>query len=391
MKRWITWLLWSLLLLAVVLGVLRALQTRKAQQLAAAQAVDAQRASPVLELAATDVLVAQDTEMTLGVNVSGPLKAVRSAAVKARVAGELQGLSVREGDSVHAGQVLARIDNTESLARVRQASEQAEAALAQVAIATRQRDNNQALVNQGFISRTALDTSLANLGAAQATHQAALAALDIARKGLSDTELRAPIGGLVASRLVQNGERVGVDARIVDIVDLAVLELEAALAPADALAVRVGQQAELAVEGTAQRIAATVVRISPMAQAGSRSVLAYLQLKPGEDLRQGLRQGLFAQGRLRTGQSQGVAVPLSAVRTDRPQPYLQLLRDGRVLHQTVALGARGRVQDEDWVAVTPLAAGEQVLRVGVGALREGTAVRMVAGPPTALTPARQTP
>lgn len=376
MKRWLTWLLWGALLLAVALGVARALNARKTQQAAATQAAEALRANAVLALAAGDVLVAQNTEMTTGVALSGAIKAVRSAAVKAKVAGELQGLTVREGDSVRAGQVIARIDNTEGLARVRQASEQAEAAQAQVAIAQRQRDNNQALVNQGFISRTALDTSLANLDAALATHKAALAALDIAKKGLADTELRAPISGQVASRLVQNGERVALDTRIVEIVDLSALELEAALAPADALPVRVGQKAELLIEGATLRVPATVVRINPTAQAGSRSVLAYLQL----DTTDGLRQGLFAQGMLRTGQTQGVAVPLSAVRTDKPQPYLQLVRNGKVVHQTVTLGARGRVEDEDWVAVAPLNAGEQVLRVGVGALREGTAVSLTAQP-----------
>ena len=376
MKRWITWLLWGALLLAVVLGVARALNARKTQQAAATQAANALRADAVLALNAGDVLVAQPTDMATNVALSGPLKAVRSAAVKAKVAGELQGLTVREGDSVRAGQVIARIDNTEGLARVRQASEQAEAAQAQVAIAQRQRDNNQALVNQGFISRTALDTSLANLDAAQASHKAALAALDIAKKGLADTELRAPINGQVASRLVQNGERVGLDARIVEIVDLSALELEAALAPADALAVRVGQKAELTIEGAPLRVPATVARINPTAQAGSRSVLVYLQLHTTD----GLRQGLFAQGQLRTGQTQGVAVPLSAVRTDKPQPYLQLVRDGKVVHQTVTLGARGRVLDEDWVAVAPLNAGDQVLRVAVGALREGTAISLTAQP-----------
>lgn len=376
MKRWITWLLWGALLLAVVLGVARALNARKTQQAAATQAANALRADAVLALNAGDVLVAQPTDMATNVALSGPLKAVRSAAVKAKVAGELQGLTVREGDSVRAGQVIARIDNTEGLARVRQASEQAEAAQAQVAIAQRQRDNNQALVNQGFISRTALDTSLANLDAAQASHKAALAALDIAKKGLADTELRAPINGQVASRLVQNSERVGLDARIVEIVDLSALELEAALAPADALAVRVGQKAELTIEGAPLRVPATVARINPTAQAGSRSVLVYLQLHTTD----GLRQGLFAQGQLRTGQTQGVAVPLSAVRTDKPQPYLQLVRDGKVVHQTVTLGARGRVLDEDWVAVAPLNAGDQVLRVAVGALREGTAISPTAQP-----------
>ncbi len=376
MKRWLTWLLWGALLLAVALGVARALNARKTQQAAATQAVQALRTNAVLVLATGDVLVAQHTEMATGVALSGPLKAVRSAAVKAKVAGELQGLSVREGDSVRAGQVIARTDNTEGLARVRQASEQAEAAQAQVAIAQRQRDNNQALVNQGFISRTALDTSLANLDAAQASHKAALAALDIAKKGLADTELRAPISGQVAARLVQNGERVALDTRIVEIVDLTALELEAALAPSDALAVRVGQKAVLQIEGASLRVPATVVRVNPTAQAGSRSVLAYLQL----DKPEGLRQGLFAQGTLRTGQMQGVAVPLSAVRTDKPQPYLQLVRDGKVAHQTVTLGARGRVSDEDWVAVAPLSAGDQVLRVGVGALREGTAVGLASKP-----------
>ena len=372
MKRWTTWLLWGALVLAVAMGVARALNARKTQQAAAAEAAQALRANAVLSVSANDVLVAQNTEMTVGVALSGPIKAVRSAAVKAKVAGELQGLSVREGDSVKAGQVLARIDNTEGLARVRQASEQADAAQAQVAIAQRQRDNNQALVNQGFITRTALDTSLANLDAAQATHKAALAAVDLARKGLADTELRAPIAGQVAARLVQNGERVALDARVVEIVDLSALELEAALTPGDALLVRAGQKAELQIEGTALRVGATVARISPAAQAGSRSVLAYLQL----DKTEGLRQGLFAQGTLRTGQTQGVAVPLSAVRTDKPQPYLQLVRDGKVVHQTVSLGARGRVQGEDWVAVAPLTAGEQVLRVGVGSLREATAVTL---------------
>jgi RND family efflux transporter MFP subunit len=291
------------------------------------------------------------------------------------------GLSLREGDVVKAGQVVARVDSTENQARVRQAAEQADAAQAQVVIAKRQRDNNQALVDQGFISRTALETSQANLDAALSSQKAAVAALDIARKGLADTELRAPIGGLIAARPVQNGERVALDARILDIVDLSALELEAALAPADALAVRVGQKAELQIEGAALRVPATVARINPSAQAGSRSVLVYLQLNQAE----GLRQGLFAQGRLKTGTVQAVAVPWSAVRTDKPQPYVQLVRDGKVAHQTVALGQRGRLQDEDWVAVEPLQAGEQLLRVGVGILREGTPVQLAA-PSTATKP-----
>ena len=77
---------------------------------------------------------------------TGTLKAVHSAAVKARVAGELRELELREGDPVRAGQLLARIDATEALARVQQAEQQALASEAQQGIAQRQHDNNQALV-----------------------------------------------------------------------------------------------------------------------------------------------------------------------------------------------------------------------------------------------------
>ena len=156
--------------------------------------------------------------------------------------------------------MVARIDSTEAQARVRQTARQAESAQAQVAIAKRTFDNNQALVRQGFISNTALDTATANLASAEATHQAALAALDIARKSLADTTLRSPLTGQVSARLVQNGERVGIDTRVLDVVDLSGFEMEAAIAPADAVAVKVGQTARLTVEGQSAPVQATVAR-----------------------------------------------------------------------------------------------------------------------------------
>ena len=135
-----------------------------------------------IELVPSDVVIAEKYNMTQGLAISGTLKATRSAMVKARVVGELMALDIREGDAVKAGQIIAKIDPTEYLAKQRQAQQQAEAARAQVEIAQRQFDNNNALVNQGFISKTALDTSQANLNAAKANYQAALSALDVASK-----------------------------------------------------------------------------------------------------------------------------------------------------------------------------------------------------------------
>jgi RND family efflux transporter MFP subunit len=374
-KRSYKWLALALVMLLVGFGVVRALSARKAQQQAVAEASVA-KTHTIVELAAGDVVKAETRELAQGLPISGSLKAFNSAVVKARAAGELQGLAVREGDAVKAGQVIARIDATEYGARVRQAQQQADSAKAQIEIAQRQWDNNKALVEQGFISRTALDTSGNNLAAAQANHQAALAAVEMARKTLDDTVLRAPISGVVSQRLAQPGERVAVEARVIEIVDLSRLELEATLSAADSVDVRVGQQAMLRIEGSAKPVVAKVARINPSAQAGSRSVLAYLAI----DDPAGLRQGLFAQGTLGTGRTTALAVPLAAVRTDKPAPYVQLVENNRVVHKSVELGERGEAGKEMMVAVKGLAPGAVVIAGSVGQLREGTAVRFTGGP-----------
>lgn len=388
MNRWWKWAIAALLFALLAAGVLRALSGRKAQQ--AALAANTQ-AHTVVELTPADLVTATERTLQVGVPVSGTVRAVNSAVVKARVAGEVQALVVREGDAVKAGQVVARIEPSEYQARQRQAQQQADAAKAQVAIAQRQLDNNQALVKQGFISSTALDTSLASLAGAQATYQAAVAAVDITSKAVQDSVLLAPMAGLVAQRLVQPGERVGVDARILEIVDLRQLELEATLSASDALDVRVGQSAVLQLDTDSNRAARTltakVVRINPTVQAGSRSVVAYLALPTTE----GLRQGTFLQGVLGTGEATALAVPVTAVRTDKPAPYVQVVQNNQIAHLPVKTGQSGEQAGERFVAVTGLPAGTQVVRGPLGPLREGTSVRLSGAAAPAAAPAASTP
>ena len=375
MKSWLKWFILVLVLALLAAGALRLISARQAQKAELAAQQSAAQVPAVLELAAADVLRVQTLELVQSLAIAGPLRASNSAFVKARVAGELQGLVLREGDRVSAGQVVARIDATESQARVRQAQQQAEAARAQVDIARRSFDNNRSLVDQGFISKTALDTSAASLAAAEASFRAAQAGADLANKSLEDTVLRAPMAGVVAQRLAQPGERLAVDTRILEIVDLSRLELEASLSPADSLLVQPGQEAVLSIEGASQTLSAKVLRVNPSAVAGSRAVLAYLAVQSNP----GLRQGLFAQGRLSIGKLQVLAIPLAAVRTDKPLPYVLLIQDGAVVHQTVELGARGEQADQTMVGIKGLPERAVILSGTLGSQRAGTRVKLPVG------------
>ena len=379
MKKSTLWILSAVALAALLAGGARWASQRQASPNPTAAAV----AAPSIELAASDVFTAKTQTLSLGIAVSGSLKATQSAIVKARVAGELLELSVREGDRVQAGQVIARIEPSEYQARVRQTQQQADAAKAQVDIAQRQFDNNQALVNQGFISQTALLTSQASLNGAKATHEAALAALDLTNKSLADATLRSPLSGVVAQRLAQPGERVAIEARLVEVINLSQLELEAALTAEDASRVRVGMTAQLNVEGVSEPVPAKVLRINPSVQMGSRSILVYL----GVQGREGLRQGQFAQGSLGTQSLQVMAVPVSSLRTDKPQPYVQVVQDGLVRHITVRTGERSEGEQQSLVAVTDVSEGTQVLSGSVGAVREGVRAKFTAPAKSVVAPA----
>ncbi len=351
--------------LAVVVG--KNISARKSEKTAQETAATAKRASASIELAPSDTVLAKTITLTNGLPISGSIKAANAVIVKAKVAGELHGLSVREGDFVREGQLLATIDATEFLARQKQAQKTAEAAKAQMDIAQKNFSNSQSLVEQGFISKNALDTSQATLDSTKANYAAALAGVDLAKKSADDTRVLAPISGTISVRAAQSGERLGIDARILEIVNLSRLELEATLSPADSLAVRVGQAATLIIDGSATPLAAHVVRINPSATAGSRAVIIYLAI----DKPTGLRQGLFAQGTLATTKLDALAVPALAIRYDKPAPYVQVVENNHVVHQNVTLGEKGTFNGAEYVAVQGLAENAVVLQGHVGAVREG--------------------
>ena len=383
LRSTITWTL----LIALVIGGVAYWQMRKnsAPAQAVAPASTATNTGTASELLAANVSTLELQTLLHTLPVSGNLKALNTVTIKARAAGELLMLNGREGDSVKAGQTVAKIDPSEFQRKLRQAEQQADAAKSQIDIAQRQFDNNKALVDQGFISKTALEASEATLLGAKATYNAASAGADVARKSLDDTVLISPINGQIAARLAQPGERVSIDQKLLDIVDLSSLELEATLSPADSIEVRVGQTALLTLEGNDVPVNAVVQRINPNVQANSRSVLVYLRLQNV----QGLRQGLYGQGQLELGRQQVLALPLEMVRTDKPQPYVQMLVNGQVVHQNVTLGKRGNISKDDatvWVEVKGIDRGAQVLSSRAGSMREGLRLNIVSAPaPTTTT------
>lgn len=346
----------------------------KRESPAAAQVAPAP-AEQVLEFLPSDLTVATSGELRQVLPLTGTLRAVGQASVKAKVGGEVREVLVREGEAVRAGQVLIRMDTSDHAARVEQARGSLAAARGQLDIAAKARDNNQALLNKGFISKTAFDNAQSQVEIARANVDSARAALDVAQKALADTVIKAPISGLVASRSVQPGEKVSPDNRLLDVIDLAQMELEAAVPASEIVHVSLGQDVQVRVEGLPHPFAGKVVRISPTTLAGSRSILAYIRI----DNPQGaLRAGMFAEAQLTLASKAGVlTVPRSAIRDEAGASFVYAIENQTLVKKPVALGMQGTGQNGAAVEIASgLSVGTQVVRTNLGVLKTGSRVQL---------------
>jgi RND family efflux transporter MFP subunit len=367
---------WVLLLIvaAVAAGWLLLKPTKVAVPVATPRAAPV--AATVLEFLPREVLTTEPVELHQTLALSGSLRAVQQAIVKARLAADVREVVVREGEAVKAGQVLVRMDTTEYQARVEQARGNLNAALAQRDIANKTRDNNRALLEKGFISRNAFDNAASQLAVAEANVEAARGALDQVKKLLNDTVIRAPITGLIASRSVQPGEKVSPDNRLLEIVNLDLMEMEASVPTNDIARVVVGQQVRLRIEGLPDAFSGRVTRINPATQPGSRSILVYVQIANPQHI---LRVGMFAEAQLSLLTKTNVlALPQSAIHKDSNGATVYVIDNGKLLKAPVTLGIEGRSGETPLVEISGgLAFGAQVVRSDMGNLLQGTAVRVV--------------
>ncbi len=353
-----------LALVVIVLGTvsgLGALRNRNVEAKAAAIAK-----APTLEFVTEDLYTTRQETMFRTLPVTGTLMALTTATVKAKVAGELVEVTVREGQPVRRGQLLARIDQTEVQARVAARSADVAAARAQLQLAEKNRSTQKALLDRNFISQNAFDTTQSSYDVAVARLRAADADLISARKTLGDSTLLAPFSGIVSERHAQPGERVPLDAKVISIVDLSILTLEASVPASSIAQVRVGQPIELRVDGFAgRRFAGRIDRMNPATAAGSRSISIYAVIDNKDGL---LRGGLFAQGDLTLERIENVvAVPASAVREEIGETFVYSIENGLVRKKQVKIGqagANGTLQ-----VLSGLAAGDRIVKNNLGQLR----------------------
>ncbi|MDP3539819.1 MAG: efflux RND transporter periplasmic adaptor subunit [Azonexus sp.] len=231
---------------------------------------------------------------------NGRLEAVE-VDVATKIAGRLSELGPREGDTVAAGAIVARLDADDLRAQLRAAEAQVEQArqavtearagvrksASDVRLAGKSLKRSEDLVGRGFISRSKLDTdqtgmegamagmaqAQSRVGEAEALVAAAEAKVDSLKVVLNDTSLKAPISGRVLYRLAEPGEVLAAGGKALTLLDLSDMYMTIYLPTDRAGQVALGSEARIELDALAgQVVPATVSFVAPKAQFTPREV-----------------------------------------------------------------------------------------------------------------------
>jgi membrane fusion protein, multidrug efflux system len=345
------------------------------------------------------------------VDLSGTLVSPDQARVSSEVAGIIRDVPVQLGTEVRVGDPLVRIEPREltfALERAESALRQVEAQLgidrtqdkqpppdeqvASVQQAIANRDDARAayaraqqLSGRGLLSQVDRETAETRLKVAEANYQAAIdnvrslkaslqdrrASYELAQKKLNDANVRAPVSGSVAERLVQPGEFIRENTPVATIVQMNPLKLKTAIQEKNAGVIKVGQSVDFVVEAFGEKpFHGKVAYVSPAVDQATRTFPVEVLVDNAD---RALKPGFFAKGTVLTRVDENVlAAPDDAISTMAGVSTVYVIEDGKARQQQVTLGARKGTVVE---IVEGLKGDEIVATSNVNQLATGTSVR----------------
>ncbi len=316
------------------------------------------------------------------VEVVGTVRARNSATVSARIPGTISLFKVREGDRVTKGELLARIDSTESLAGATQAlaaMEEARQGVSEarsrqkLADATFQRYRRlyeeQALTRQEFDVKQA-EQELATQGVARA--EARLQQLQESGRSaaaIADyTKIVAPISGVVTVKSADLGSTLFPGQPLLTIEEQGSYQLNLAIPESLGGKVKPGTPLRVTLDGTGGSLSARVTEVVPATDPASRTFIAKVNLSGS-----GLNSGAFGRAVIVTGAGgSGILAPTQAVFQRGALTAVWVVDASKIAR--LRLVKSGRTQGEKMEILSGLSAGEKVIIRGGERVSDGATI-----------------
>jgi RND family efflux transporter MFP subunit len=331
-------------------------------------------------------------------NASGYVEPRRRATVAAKITARVVEMLAEEGMRVEAGQVLARLDDSDAQRRLAAARAGRDVAVAAVsdlevnlANAERELRRQRDLQSQGVASEQALDNAStaaeslkARLAVVRQQVTEAEAAVAISLQDVDNCTVRAPFAGIVVSKDAQPGEMVSpvsagsgfTRTGIATVVDMTSLEVEVDVNESYIARVEPGQRVEATLDAYPDwKIPASVRTVIPTADRQKATVkvrISFDALDPRILPDMGVKVAFLGEPDPQGGGERTV-VPQEAVRRDGDRSVVFVAKDGRLERRAVRTGPARSGEVEVLAGVV---GGEAVVVAGPAALRDGQRVKV---------------
>ncbi|WP_040677897.1 efflux RND transporter periplasmic adaptor subunit [Rhizobium mesoamericanum] len=316
------------------------------------------------------VVAAAETRYQPGAEITGEVRARVQTELSFRVSGRVVERMVDVGSHVHAGDVLARLNDTEQQADVnvaRAAQESAQAVLAQKTLAF---ERSKSLLQSQAVPRAVFDDAQKELLSAQASLEAAEAAFATAQDALSYTELRAAADGIITARSIETGQVVSAAQSAFTLAHDGPRDAVFDVFEAFFLDGRPLNDVDVAlVSDPAHDVHAGIREVSPVIDGKGGTIRIKVGLQEAEQW----PLGTPVVGKLRTSQREGIVLPYTAIASAAGEPAVWLVnpKNHSVSLRKISVG---RYRQNDFVVTGGVAAPDVIVTEGGKFLKEGQAV-----------------
>lgn len=324
--------------------------------------------APVTPIKVASVVAATESVPRL-LPLTGTLKASAQSAVAANTNGRISRTLVERGSVVAKGAPLVILDQRMASLSAAEARANLEGIRSQKQLADNSCERNGRLFQRHVITAEEFEKADSTCRVQSHSLAAAESRQRQATVNLTDATVRAPFAGVVLERLVNVGEYVTANTKIVELVQSDPVRLELVAGEQDAATVHVGQMVSFEVKAMpGQSFSATVRYVAPALREATRD-LVFEAVASNADGR--LKPGMFATAWLEVGTEPTVVVPRSALWRSGETTRAFVIKDGHVEERVVHLG---RDLDGRTTLKAGVAAGERIVREASGQLKDGLAV-----------------
>lgn len=332
--------------------------------------------TPELKQETVKVVVAEaSTGERKAVMASGQVESTQSAQISTRIMGRITSISVKVGDHVNAGQVLATISDEDITAKRAQVDAMYAEAEAALAVATKDRDRFQKLFDQQSATAKEFENVDMQFKSAKARVEAAKQMRNEVSATLSYSRLTAPFAGVVTQKLAEAGSLANPGMPLLVVERSGILQVSASVSEADIAKVHLGDSAEVLVKSTGKHFVGKVVQLNPSSQFTGGQYLVKISVPA--IVANDVYAGMFVSAEIhgagqQTDMNTTLTIPESAlVKRDELTGLYTMSSDGKAMLRWLRLGRSAGGQVEVLSGLVP---GERFIVSAEGRLYNGAPV-----------------